>query len=186
MVLGILLLSGFGCAEGSPAATPTPAPTPTPLAGYDVYTDEDNGFSIWYPEEWEKPAQELWQGALICFRRCPVCGGTVASFKVANEELPSPMSLSTYFGEAKQELAQLDEYNSLSEEGLTIGGRAAIKHVYTFLLLEGAEGAIIKVMRVYVVAGTTAWTITSECAPERWKDYEAAFDIVVGSFRLLD
>ena len=79
-LLAILLLSTMACGRGGeqatptpgirPRLTPTPAPTPppTPTAGYLTYTDEANGFSISYPEDWNTMPQESLEAAIIGFQ----------------------------------------------------------------------------------------------------------------------
>ena len=59
-LLAILFVSTMACGRGGEQATPTP--------GYLTYTDEANGFSISYPEDWNTMPQESLDAALIGFQ----------------------------------------------------------------------------------------------------------------------
>jgi uncharacterized lipoprotein len=59
-LLAILLLSTMACGWGGEQATPMP--------GYLTYSDETNGFSISYPEDWNTMPQESLDAALIGFQ----------------------------------------------------------------------------------------------------------------------
>lgn len=82
-LLATLLVSTMACGGGgeeqatptstaiatpTPTPTPMPSPTATPTAGYLLYTDEANGFSISYPEDWNPMPQEALETALIGFQ----------------------------------------------------------------------------------------------------------------------
>lgn len=61
-LLAIILVSTMACGRGGGQATPTPT------AGYLTYTDEANGFSISYPEDWTTMPPESLEAALIEFQ----------------------------------------------------------------------------------------------------------------------
>jgi len=69
LTLLALLGSAMACGGSRGEKTPTPAPTstPTPTAGYLTYTDEANGFSISYPEDWNTMPQQSLEAGLIGF-----------------------------------------------------------------------------------------------------------------------
>lgn len=69
LALLALLVSAMACGGGGgeKTNTPTSTSTPTPRAEYLTYTDEANGFSISYPEDWDTMPQESLEAALIRF-----------------------------------------------------------------------------------------------------------------------
>lgn len=102
-------------------------------------------------------------------------------------ELAYPQSLGEHFESAKELLASIyPEYTSVSEEQLTLGSRAAIKHVYTTLSYVEEQETTFKEMQVYLVEGSRAWTITCSSSLDWWSHYEPIFDSIVSSFRLFD
>ena len=70
LTLLALLVSTMACGRGGGEKTPTPAltSTPTPRAGYLTYTDEANGFSVSYPEDWDTMPQKSLETVLIGFK----------------------------------------------------------------------------------------------------------------------
>ncbi|MBA7623883.1 hypothetical protein ES703_31282 [subsurface metagenome] len=157
-------------------------PTPTPMS-YSIYTDEDNGFSISYPEEWDILPEELWGPLLVRIQAPSSCAGDIPCFNVLNVALHYPMSVQT-FNEAntRQLSANVPGYTLISEEELTVGGRPAIKHVYTDFFEE--ESGIT--MQVSLVEGTKAWVISCFSVPVCWSQYESIFDTIAASFQLLE
>lgn len=63
LALLALLVSTMACGGGS-NKEPTRSPIASSIAGYLLYTDEANGFSVSYPEDW---TQESLEAALIGF-----------------------------------------------------------------------------------------------------------------------
>jgi len=164
-----------------PTPTPTAQPTSTPIAGYVAYTDDSNGFTISYPEDWDKIPDESYIGGVVfgC-RDNSSCEDHFPNFSVGKRELSQAMSVQTIFEEEKANLATLEGYTPISEEDMFLDGMPAIKHVFTLVVDE----ATVKVMEVLLVKGATLWFMPSECVPGCWgysKDY---FDIIAGSFDL--
>ena len=99
------------------------------------------------------------------------------------EELPYSLSVREYFETGKALLpSTYPGYRDISEEQVSLGGMAAIKHVSTASL-----GIVtFKQMQVYLVEGSTGWVITCTVTLGFWSQYEPIFDTIVNSFRLLD
>jgi len=159
--------------------TPTAQPTLTPIAGYVVYTDEANGFTISYPEDWEI-IPDVPEAVLIACRDNSSCEDHFPNFSVGKRELSQAMSVQTIFEEEKANLATLEGYTPISEEDVFLDGMPAIKHVFTLVVNE----ATVKVMEVLLVKGATLWFMPSECAPGCWGYSRDYFDTIVGSFHL--
>lgn len=163
-------------------ATPTPTAeqTPTPIPGYSIYTDEANGFSISYPEDWDK-ISDVPEVVLIAYRDNSPCEDHFPNFNVGQSELSQPISVNELFGQEKEYLATLEGYNHISEEDLIVSGLPAIKHVYILV----RDEVTVDVMELILVEGTTAWFIACECAPGCWGYSKDDFDTIVSSFYLL-
>jgi len=167
----------------TPTPTATPTPTPTPIAGFITYTDEVNGFSISYPEDWEITPEETWIEYVVIACSAPVaCGGYIPFFSTISMEVPSFWSLQTLVESGKEGLEDLEEYTLISEDELTIGGIPAVKLVFTHTELGFTE----QVKHIYLLNEQIAWAIGTSSAAECWNKYEDTFDTIAGSFRLLE
>lgn len=195
ILVTLMLLVGSSCSCGGDGGTPTPTPTgtptptpgptanatatPTPILEYLEYIDEENGFAILYPQDWET---EILGGNLVRFFAGVETWMCSPQFQVYNEELPEPMSVNTWFDELKSNYTAMEGYTPISEEAVTVDGVAAIKHVCSFDVQEGTFQAVL----LYVVEDTTGWIVTCLCIADCWSQYETTFDTVIGSFQLLD
>jgi hypothetical protein len=168
----------------TPSSTPTPTPTPTPmptsLAGYLTYTDEANGFSISYPEDWD--IVQDWMSTHVSFRDSVLYGIFASTIDVVSEDLPYSMSIQAFHDAAKLNFQYSEGYTLVSEEELIIDGKAAIKHVYTMSIL-GLTG---QQMEVYLMEDKTVWILNFNTLPAFWSQYEDTFNTVARSFRLFD
>lgn len=195
ILLILILLVGSSCSCGGDGGTPTPTPTPTPTSTptgtptptptgtptgeYLEHLDEENGFAIMYPQDWEILPVE---GILIGFWAGEADMECVPQFLVTIEELSQPMSVEAWFEEEKGNYTAEEGYTPISEEALTVDGIPAIKHVCS---LDVGE-ATFEAMLLYVVEDTTGWTVFCTCRSDCWTKYEPTFDTIVESLRLLD
>lgn len=199
ILLILILLVGSSCSCGGDGGTPTPTPTPTPTSTptgtptptptgtptgeYLEHLDEENGFAILYPQDWEMVPPEHWaEGTLISFWAGEADMECVPQFSVTIEELSQPMGVEAWFEELKGNYTAEEGYTPISEEALTVDGIAAIKHVCS---LDVGE-ATFEAMLLYVVEDTNGWTVTCICVSDCWTKYEPTFDTIVESLRLLD
>ena len=151
---------------------------------YSVYTDEASGFAISHPDDWEQvPPDEVPEGMLFIFRPGSTCGNVTESFNLVKSQLYEPMTIDQWFAWKQTPLTSLGEYTPLSTENVTVDGKEAIKHVYTAV---GAPSTIVQAMQLYVLDGMSVWIVTCRCDPACYAGYEAMFDTVVRSFRVLD
>ena len=166
----------------TPSSTPTPTPTPMPtsLAGYLTYTDEANGFSISYPEDWD--IVQDWMSTHVSFRDSVLYGIFASTIDVVSEDLPYSMSIQAFHDAAKLNFQDSEGYTLVSEEELIIDGKTAIKHVYTMSVL-GLTG---QQMEVYLMEDKTVWILNFNTVPAFWSQYEDTFNTVAISFRLFD
>ena len=178
LLLGIMLLVGLACGDGG---EPEQTPTSTPLSGFITHADEVNGFSFSYPDDWQLASDELSAGTDVMFLAPVACSYINTNFNVVSEGLPYSMSVQSYFENGKSYLQAFTGYTPISDDELTVAGKASIKHVYTWLL----SGQTIKQMQVYLVQDETVWVLTFTAAPACWSQYEATFDTIADSFQLL-
>jgi hypothetical protein len=151
---------------------------------YTLYTDEAGGFAISHPNDWEQvPQEEVPEGILVIFRPAVTCGNVTESINVVKAGLPAPMTVDEWFADKQVPLTSLGEYTPISTEKVTVNGVDAIKHVYTAI---GAPSTIVQAMQLYLLDGMTAWVVTCRCDPACYAGYEAMFNTVVNSFRVLD
>ena len=184
LLLVMTLTSGIiGCGGGGETATTsTPKPTASPVEGYLVYEDEMNGFSISYPEDWEIAPEELFPDTMVAFWAPEACSDFITNFNLITEELPSQMSVETYFEAGKRHLRTLEGYTPISEKSLTVNGVAAIKHFCTW----EPEGETVQLMQVCLVDNTTAWILSFTTVPACWDQYETTFDDMAETFQVLN
>ena len=197
ILLIVVLLVGSSCSCGGGGETPTPTPgptgtstptpgptgnatvTPTPVLEYQEYIDEENGFAIQYPQDWEMATTDM---ALIGFIGGEVDMECSPQFTVTVEELPEPVIVDAWFEELKGNYTAAGGYIPISEEALTVDGVAAIKHVCSINVYEVAFQAML----LYVVEDSNGWIVFCPCISDCWSKYETTFDTIVQSFRLLD
>lgn len=200
LFLAVLLLSTFTCAGGGSAATPTPtpAPTPTPMptppAGYLTYTDEDNGFSFWYPDSWEQ-MEEVLEPFAVRFKSPAACvpaGGTgiVWSPWFGVWEPWYGLSLQDEFDDFNSGAEELEGYVSISVEELTINGVPAMKHVFTHYTGQAVQPGVAphQTQRAVVMCAKAGKIFGLFCGaiPECWEENEPIFDTIIHSFQILD
>jgi len=168
LLAAVLISAGCSCGGGE----------------YTLYTDEAGGFAISHPTDWEQvPQEEVPEGILVIFRPTVTCGNVSESINVVEGTLPGPMTLDDWFADKQAPLSSLGEYTPISTDKVTVNGREAIKHVFSAW---GEPATVVQAMQLYLLDGMTAWVVTCRCDPSCYAGYEAMFDAVVRSFRVLD
>lgn len=159
---------------------PTPTPMPTPIAGYQTYNDEDNGFSISFPEDWLVGHTEewfLWVGSS--------CAGEPIIVAVTQYDYSPTDSLQTYFYDYLLPFwSDVEGYTSISIEDISLNGVPAIKHIFTEI--EAADGYTIKHISIAAVNERECWHIMINISPECWNSYKDRLNTITDSFRFLD
>lgn len=119
-----MLLVGLACGNGG---EPEPTPTSTPLSGFITYTDEVNGFSFSYPDDWQLASDELSAGTDVMFLAPLECRDVETNVNVVSESLPYPMSVQTYYYEYNEwKLQVFPDYTHISTDERTIAGDPSI------------------------------------------------------------
>ena len=156
----------------------------TPSSTFLTYTDEINGFSISYPQDWEIMSEDRLQGPQIVAFWAPAAEHEGKPlFTLSREDQLSEASAQSYFEEARAALEESTGYNYsfVSKDELVINGIPAVKHVLTY----DHEGERLKAMQVYLVEGESVWIMTSVCAPGFFGLWDPTFDVIVSSFRVV-
>jgi len=179
-LLAMLMVSTPACGGGAKEH----GVTVPPITGYMRYTDEANGFSISYPENWNAVQRlETPEKSEVAFVDPRFCCSAPAGITVVKEELPRGMSVTEYFELGLSLVTSTYQwYTSISQEQTTLDDGTAIKHVYT----GGFDRFAAKHTGFYVVKGSKGWVMTSMVSPALEEQYELVFDAMVNSFRLLD
>ncbi|MBI4302447.1 MAG: DnaJ domain-containing protein [Chloroflexi bacterium] len=151
-----------------------------PLAGYQTYTDAENGFSISIPEGWEKVPMS---GLITVAFYGPVEASFSPNTNVVKEVLPSPMTAQDYVKAGETSLKILTGYQSLSLSPLMVNGLPAMKQTY---LLQTPEPQKIKVWvdQVSIIKDSTAYVITCDAAESVSDKYSTLCNNIVESFQL--
>jgi hypothetical protein len=199
-LLGIVLVSTIACSSSStpsltptPTSTPIPAPTPTltPIPtlakGFEIYTDDTNGFSISIPESWDIYSSET-EGWVV-FRHNSVCGGDFPAGVVSTYSTTYTSVQAFYSEDIKSYIESSDNYDFVSEENLTIDGIPAIKIIFRDVWWEdiaGVGATDVKVIECYLIKQQTVFGITLKCDPSCWDIYESTFNTMLTSFHVLD
>lgn len=179
-LLAMLTVSTLACGDGTKqhgAAVP-------PITGYLTYSDEANGFSISYPENWNAVQRlETPERSEVAFVDPRFCCATPAGVSVVIEELPHGMSVTDYSELGLSQVTSTYQwYTITSQEQATLDDRTAIKHVYS----GGFDRFAATHTEFYVVEGSKGWVVTSRVSPAFLEQYELVFQTMVNSFRLLD
>lgn len=155
----------------------------TPSSTFLTYTDEINGFSISYPQDWEIMSEDRLQGPQIVAFWAPAAEHEGKPlFTLGREDRLTGITVQSYFQETRAALEESTGYNYsfASEDELVINGIPAVKHVLTY----DHEGERLKAMQVYLVEGKSVWIMTSVCATEFFDLWETTFDVIADSFHL--
>ena len=196
-IIGILLVSMLlllgACApapaptlapQETPAVTPTPAPTPPatsvpqPPVGFSIYNDVVSNFAIPYPEDWEMIPKERIEFALVGFWDRQQ-SASVNSFYVMKANLPYEMDVEDYFESEKAYFpGEYANYTSVSTSTLTLNGKKAIKHTWSFTL----GGDTLKYIRLYVIDEKVIWLLEAGCSMESFDSYKNTYDTMMSGF----
>ena len=155
-------------------------PTPTSMleANYTTHTDDLNGFSIDYPEEWQLRTSAY---AIFAVYASEQCKGQEVTFYLQTMEIPVIIDTETYFGSILCNTFMSQDRYFISGEKLGVSGRSAIKWVTSF---EKTDGILVKDMSFYILDNGAAWTLSFSASSACWSQYEAIFQHMVDSFQL--
>lgn len=149
--------------------------------GFAMYNDIVSGFAIVYPEDWEMIPKQNIQFALVGFwdRRQ---GATTNSFYVMKASLPYAMDAEDYFESEKGYFpGEYANYTPISTDSLTLNGRKAVRHAWTFTV----SGDGFKYIRQYIVDRKTIWVLEAGCALGFFDSCQSAYNTMMSGFYIL-
>lgn len=166
---------------GARAARPPTTSIPHPPVGFAVYNDVVNGYAIVYPEDWEMiPKQNIGFALVGFWDRGP--GARMNSFYVMKAALPYAMDVEDYFESVKAYLAgEYANYAPVSTDTLTLHGRKAVRHAWTFT----GGGDAYRYTRQYIVDRKTIWVLEAGCVLESFEDYQTVYSTMISGFYIL-
>lgn len=168
-----------GSSEGTQQSSSTASGQSTPPLGFVTYADETSGFSISYPRDWEQmPPEFIGEGVTVAFWLKE--SEDLRFFTVGTAELSSETRLDSFFAEAKKHLETVEGCTSISTEDTYIGGKPAIEYTYTFT----DSGVTFMATQVFLMRGTTAWSITCVSESGSFGSLESTFDAITKSFQV--
>jgi len=175
-LLGIVTMFTVACSSSS-NHTSTPPLTP----GFVTHTD--SGYSISVPNSWE--IQPMEATVIWAFFTCPSrCAGIATTVSVI-ETATNALNVQSYYSvHVEPRFKNVNEYDFISKEDLTIDGIPAVKVIYTDIHDVNNVGAI-QIMDCYLMNGQTLWSIEGSCAPSCWDTYKDTFNTMASSFHLL-
>ena len=178
-----------GPALTTPPAAATTAPPAPPAAttvqstsagtGYLTYSNTQYGFTMTYPSGWSK--QEGTGGAVVTFTSPSTGMGDVpAVMKVTVDDLSSsPMSLDQYRAAQVAKKNNIDGFNLIYDQAFKGVGFSGWKIAYT-----GNIGYLTEWVEVYVVKGTTGYTLQFSSKEDKYAGFVVPMDNMFKSFAL--
>lgn len=157
------------------------SPVPEPPSGFLAYNDIVNGFVIIYPEDWEMIPKETARFAAVGFWDRQQ-GADINSFYVMNAVLPYAMDVEDYFESVKGYFrGEYPYYTPVSTETMTVNGRKAIRHTWTF----DVDGVTYKYVRQYMVHRKTIWLLEAGCTLGSFDNYRGIYNTMMSGLHIL-
>ena len=172
-----------------PAVVMTGAPTPpqvptaqaTPKGSSDslTYSNTQYGFTLNYPSGWTK--QENTGASVVTFTSPSTgMGDTPAIMRVTVDDLSaSPMSLDQYRAAQLAKKSGIDSFNLIYDQAYKGVGFSGWKIAYT-----GNVGTLTEWVEVYIVKGTTGYTLNFASKEDKYANYVVQMDNIFKSFQL--
>ena len=180
LLLGFIVMACTPAPETGITAPPATS-VPQPPFGFSMYNDVVSSFAIPYPEDWEMIPKENIEFALVGFRDRQQDAIT-SSFLVIKADLPQEMDVEDYFGLEKAYFpGEYADYTPISTNTLTLNGKKAIKHTWSFTL----GGDTLKYIRLYVIDEKVVWVLEAGCFKESFDSYKNTYDTMISGFYIL-
>jgi len=214
LVIWLIMAVAIGAIGCSEKASPTPTPEPTVPPNFTTYTDENNLFSISYPQDWETPLamlEDIRQATIELYNsmnlNIPVPADVQFNIftagKLKENGLNPNLNITAYtLDPGLQSLDANVEANVrgfkafskdmhvLSRVKTTIDGKEAeIIEIGGFV--EGTSGGMsIKLeghmLQMYTIGSGNVWIVQCITLEEEYSYFENDFYYILRSFRILD
>ncbi len=145
-----------------------------------TYVDEENGFSIDYPDNWniETPSNPPELKVSIYEKKIGInpVGIMVGKYKAPGYNLESFTEFRKGFLSDTGK-----DYISISTEQIMIGNMPAIKHFYT----ESVGPTLYKIVEISMFDENIGWIVRFNSPEKSFDNYETIYDTALNSFSLL-
>lgn len=182
-----LTVVGAACGGGggitpSRSAPSGGSPSATPSTPFLTYTNQDAGFTVRYPPDWEQ--SESVQGTVVLFKS-PAEGPTDQvreSVGVSTEQLPSASyTLDAYTSAAMRQIQQaIPAFQLIASQSATLAGHPAHELVYTGT----QDTTALEWLQLYTIVDGTSYILTFAAAPDSFTQFEATARAMFDSFAL--
>lgn len=178
MFFNLLLLIGSATVTAAETAPATEKATSIELG--ETYVNKDTGYSISYPKDWQKKEVPRLDLTLIAPKEPHA--EMHASMNIISEKIGSSVSLDEFYKESiKQVQSELKDVH-VEKSGDHMFGKIPGKWtVYTH-----AMGEIkLRVAQYFTISNDTVYLVTFSSIDKDYDDYEAEFEAIINSFKLL-
>lgn len=151
----------------------------------NTYTDNDKGFSINFPKDWEKiDLPELRQIIAVAYRNPQADGDKElhANLTVATQDIPEGKTEKQYIEESFSALEQQEGYELLENKTVTINDRETTKVHYKVPSV--TEGTVNEIKQIVIIKDNKSYIVTATTTPETESKYKDLFEAVFNSFKI--
>ena len=148
-------------------------------SNYYTYSNTQYGFSLTYPSGWTK--QENAGTSVVTFTSPSTGMGDIpATMKVTVDDLTAnPMSLEQYKAAQLVKKSGIQSFNLIYDQAYKGVGFSGWKIAYT-----GNVGYLMEWVEVYIIKGTTGYTLTFSSKEDKYANYVVPMDNMIKSFQL--
>jgi hypothetical protein len=198
-------IGAFGCAEKA-----SPTPEPTIPSNFTTYIDENELFSISYPQDWEIPLsklEEMKQATIELLNSMNLnipldvmCylftagqlteGGADPNLKITAYTLPAdwPSLDAQVEGNIRGVEANVKDFHQFSRVKTTVGGKEA-EIIEMLGSVEGTTNGItvkvdVHMLQMYIISGGNVWIVQCLTLAEKYGGFENTFHAILRSFRV--
>jgi eukaryotic-like serine/threonine-protein kinase len=185
LTVGLVATAG-SCSSGGPGGSPS-SPRVSPSAsvqhaGLVSYTNTAQGFSIRYPQGWEKREGALGTAVLLLSPREGTSDEFQENVNVLVQKVPDKMSLEEYSKLSIEQAPKLITGFRLLDQGSTTLGESPAHRIH----YRGEQGAFhLEWEQVWSVLEGQAFIITYTAERDRYQMYRPTAEAMIASFRLL-
>jgi PsbP-like protein len=185
-LVGTMVLALVSCGGDNPSAPPAGGgasrPSGESTASYQTYTDSEFGFSIKYPQDWEKLERQF--GTTVLFRspKEDKSDPFQENVNVAVETLPSDsITLDQYYDAALPQVEKvITDFDLSSSDSFNRSGRSWRRIVYT-----GRQGQFdLRFQQDFTVMGARAYVLTFVAERDRFSEFLPTAEAIAGSFQV--
>ncbi len=177
------MLFAVCCGNGDTSPAAESAETTRNQVNLEIYTNEENGFAIGFPTDWNV-LENVLGTAVTAYS--PMANGSDhfrESVSVTVLPLAPGTDLDAFFEQEYGNKANLyQDFREVERNRVIIGGTDAIAVIYTYSL--GGRHAIE--LMYAAAAGETGYVILCEAVPDSFDNFSSLFEAIASSFEILN